>query len=69
MVLISSQEGSEPRSILMWNIENPAGRQTTEGKCVPGEISLPPSKVSGVDFLSPDTDLHKAKQGCNEEFV
>lgn len=68
MVLISSQEGSEPRNILMWNTEKPAGRQTTEGKCVPGEIPLPPSKVSG-DFLSPDRDLHKAKQGCNEEFI
>lgn len=44
---------------LMWNTQNPGGRRTAEGKCVPGEIGpLPPSKISGADCLSPERDLH-----------
>lgn len=77
MVLTPSQEGSDPRSNLRWNTGNPAGRQTAEGQCVPGEIPLPPSKVPGADFLAPETCIKQSKaeiriylnRGLEMEFI
>lgn len=53
----------------MWETQNPGGRQIADWKSVPGQTrTMPPSKGSGADFLSPKRELHKAKQGCTGEF-
>ena len=59
MVLLSSQVSSEPRS--KSDVEHSESRRQADSRremCVWGNRALAPSKVSGVDCLSPERDLH-----------